>query len=173
MSLPTISPTAAKQLIDRGAMLIDIRGADEFAREHIAGARNLPIDQLTSIPENSKPVVFHCKSGNRTSVNAGKLATVANCEAYIVEGGIEAWKGAGLPVIADRKQPIEIMRQVQIVAGSLVILGVVLSQVVDPAFMALPAFIGAGLTFAGLTGWCGMAKLLAVLPWNRPSATSA
>ena len=173
MSLPTISPTAAKQLIDRGAMLIDIRGADEFAREHIAGARNLPIDQLTSILGNSKPVVFHCKSGNRTSVNAGKLAAAANCEAYIVEGGIEAWKGAGLPVMADRKRPIEIQRQVQITAGSLVLLGVVLSQLVAPGYIALSAFIGAGLTFAGLTGWCGMAKLAAVLPWNRRSATVA
>lgn len=173
MSLPTISPAVAKQFIDRGAVQIDIRGADEHARERIAGARNMPVEQLSTIPGNSNPIVFHCKSGNRTSVNAAKLAAAANCEAYIVEGGIEAWKSSGLPVIADRKQPIEIQRQVQIAAGSLVLLGVVLSQLVAPGYIALSAFVGAGLTFAGLTGWCGMAKFLALLPWNRRSATPA
>ena len=106
-------------------------------------------------------------------MHAGKLAGAAGCEAYIVEGGIEAWKKAGLPVARDRSQPIEIQRQVMIAAGSLVLLGVLLGQFVAPAFYAVPAFVGAGLTFAGTTGWCGMAKLLALMPWNRSTATAA
>ncbi|MFM2422225.1 MAG: hypothetical protein RL291_755, partial [Pseudomonadota bacterium] len=74
MSLPTISPAEAKRLIDDGATLIDIRGTDEHARERIPGAHNLPLDRLSAINSLSRPVVFHCKSGNRTIVNAGKLA---------------------------------------------------------------------------------------------------
>ena len=90
----------------------------------------------------------------------------------IVEGGIEAWKKAGLPVERDRNQPIELQRQVMIAAGSLVLLGVLLGQLFAAGFYVLPAFVGAGLAFAGVTGWCGMAKLLALLPWNRPASST-
>ena len=97
-------------------------------------------------------------------------------QAYQLEGGLQAWKRAGLPVIADRKAPLPIMRQVQIVAGSLVLLGIVLAVLVSPWFMALSAFVGAGLIVAGITGFCGMANLLLHMPWNRSreaAATSA
>ena len=173
MSLPTISPKDAKRLMDTGAVLIDIRGPDEFARERIAGARNRPVEGLGAIDSATKPVIFHCKSGNRTAVNAAKLAAATACEAYVVEGGIEAWKDAGLPVVVDRKQPIEIQRQMQMTAGALVLIGVILSRLVDPAFIGLSAFVGAGLMFAGITGWCGMVKLLAVMPWNRRAVKAA
>ena len=173
MSLPTIPPAEAKRLVDQGATLIDIRGRDEHARERIEGARNLPVESLTTLDGETGIAIFHCRSGQRTALHAGKLAGAAGCEAYIVEGGIEAWKKAGLPVARDRSQPIEIQRQVMIAAGSLVLLGVLLGQFVAPAFYAVPAFVGAGLTFAGTTGWCGMAKLLALMPWNRSAATAA
>jgi rhodanese-related sulfurtransferase len=88
-------------------------------------------------------------------------------ESYILEGGIDAWKKAGLPVAEDRKQPLPVMRQVQIAAGSLVALGVVLGAFVAPGFYALSGLVGAGLVFAGLTGICGMERLLVRLPWNR------
>ena len=101
------------------------------------------------------------------SGNAARLAAAAGCEAYILEGGIDAWKKAGLPVAVDRGQPIEIMRQVQITAGALVLAGVLLGIWVAPAFLALSGFVGAGLMFAGISGWCGMAKLLGLMPWNR------
>jgi rhodanese-related sulfurtransferase len=167
MSLPSISPTEAKRLIDMGARLIDIRGPDEHARERIPGAANHPIEGLSALHGGNGIAIFHCRSGQRTAANADKLAGAARCDAFIVEGGIEAWKKAGLPVEYDHNRPIEIQRQVMIVAGSLVLLGVLLGQFVAAGFYALPAFIGAGLTFAGITGWCGMAKLLALMPWNR------
>lgn len=173
MSLPTISPAEAKRLLDAGAMLIDIRGPDEHARERIAGASNHPVDRLTGLKGQPRVAIFHCRSGQRTAAHASKLAAAAACEAYIVEGGIEAWKRAGLPVVRDASQPIEIQRQVQIAAGSLVLLGVMLGHAVSPAFYALSAFVGAGLTFAGISGWCGMAKLLALMPWNRAAAGTA
>ena len=87
--------------------------------------------------------------------------------AYIVDGGLDAWKAAGLPVEEDRGQPLELMRQVQIAAGSLVLTSVALGFLVGPAFFGLSGFVGAGLLLAGATGWCGMARLLAGMPWNR------
>lgn len=168
MSLPTIDPTAARRLLDEGAILVDIREADEHARERVPGALHNPLSGLSPVDVPAgKAVIFHCRSGSRTVANASRLASAAACDAYVLEGGLEAWKKAGLPVAVDSRQPIEIMRQVQIVAGSLVLLGVVLGVWVAPGFFALSAFVGAGLAFAGVTGWCGMAKLLAVMPWNR------
>jgi len=73
--------------------------------------------------------------------------------------------------VVDQRQPLEIMRQVQIVAGGLVLLGVALGVWVAPAFLGLSAVVGAGLAFAGVSGWCGMARLLALMPWNRPNRT--
>ena len=89
----------------------------------------IPLDRLTTLDERDRIAIFHCRSGQRTAAHAAKLAAAAACEAYIVEGGIEAWKKAGLPVASDRSQPIEIQRQVQIAAGSLVLLGVVLGLI--------------------------------------------
>ena len=168
MSLPTIDVARARRLLDQGAVLVDVREADERAREHVPGARHNPLSRLAAVdPRGAKAVIFHCRSGARTAANAQRLAAVADCEAYILEGGLEAWKKAGLPVTVDSRQPIEIMRQVQIAAGSMVLAGVALGVWVAPTFLALSAFVGAGLVFAGTTGWCGMAKLLAFMPWNR------
>ncbi len=168
MSLPVIDAARARQLIAEGAVLVDVREADERAREHIPGTQHAPLSTLRSVQApGAKAVIFHCRSGARTGANAARLGEAAGCDVYLLEGGLEAWKRAGLPVSADRSQPIEIMRQVQIVAGSLVVLGVVLGLWIAPPFFAVSAFVGAGLVFAGSTGWCGMAKLLALMPWNR------
>jgi rhodanese-related sulfurtransferase len=173
MSLQTIDALAAKRLINDGALLVDIREPDEHARERVPGSRNTPLSRLESLPADAKAIVFHCRSGARTSGNASRLAAAAGCEAFILEGGIDAWKKAGLPVAVDRGQPIEIMRQVQITAGALVLVGVLLGIWVAPAFLALAGFVGAGLMFAGISGWCGMAKLLGLMPWNRRGVARA
>lgn len=171
MTLATLSPADARAAIDAGARLIDIRGADEHAREHIPGSVNVPLDRIGDLPRDGRPVVFHCKSGMRTSANAAQLAMAAcGDRAYILAGGIDAWRGAGQATIADRAQPLEIMRQVQITAGALVLAGVLLGLFVAPGFFGLSAFVGGGLIFAGMTGWCGMANLLRVMPWNRRAA---
>ena len=168
MSLPTIDAVRAKRLIDDGAVLVDVREADERVREHVPGTRHHALSRLSTIDTaGAKVVIFHCRSGARTAANASRLAGAAGCDAYVLEGGIDAWKKAGLPVATDTRQPIEIMRQVQITAGSLVVVGVVLGFWIAPAFFGLAAFVGAGLVFAGVSGWCGMAKLLGLMPWNR------
>lgn len=172
MSLNPISAQAALDLVGQGAALIDIRAADEHAREHIAAARHIPMDQLkTALPlDVTTGVIFHCRSGNRTRVNAAALGACVSCEAYVLEGGLDAWKKAGLPVVTDVSQPLELQRQVQITAGALILLGAVLGATVSPWFHALSGAIGAGLIFAGVSGFCGMARLLMRMPWNRKAA---
>ena len=176
--LNTITPDEAARLLrEGGATLVDVREADEHARERIPGARNLPLSRLEEAElavHQGKPVLFHCRSGARTAGNADRLAAKAGlCEAYVVEGGLDAWKRAGLPVAEDRRQPLELMRQVQIAAGSMVVLGVLLGAFVTPGFYILSGFVGAGLVFAGVTGTCGLAHVLRMMPWNRRAASPA
>jgi rhodanese-related sulfurtransferase len=177
-ALKPISPERAAELVRGGAILVDIRERDEHARERIDGARHCALSML----EREHPaqpgdtvVIFHCRSGARTAQNAAQLASrvPAGVETYALEGGIDAWRKAGLPVTIDRKAPLPIMRQVQIAAGSLVVLGTVLGATVSPGFYLLAGFVGAGLVFAGVTGFCGMANLLALMPWNRQATSSA
>jgi rhodanese-related sulfurtransferase len=169
--LKTISPARAAELMRQGAVLIDVREGDEHARERIPGARHHAlsrIDAESPARAGDHVLVFHCRSGARTRGHAARLSAASrNCETYILEGGLDAWKKAGLPVTLDRSQPIDVMRQVQIVAGSLVLIGVLLGNFLTPEFYVLSGFVGAGLLFAGTTGFCGMAHLLAWMPWNR------
>jgi rhodanese-related sulfurtransferase len=169
--MQTISPQRAAELTREGAVLIDIREADEYARERIPGARHHALSRLhASNPARpgDSVLVFHCRSGARTRANASKLAAAAaGCEVYVLEGGLDAWKRAGLPTAIDRRQPMEINRQVQIGVGSLVLIGLALGALVSPAFYALSAFVGLGLIVAGVSGFCGMARALAMMPWNR------
>jgi rhodanese-related sulfurtransferase len=124
--------------------------------------------QAGSLPlAGASAVIFHCRSGHRTQVNASALKACAACDAYALEGGLDAWKKAGLPIVADVSQPLELQRQVQIAAGSLIVLGAVLGVTVSPWFHALSGFVGAGLVFAGASGFCGLARVLTRMPWNR------
>lgn len=169
MSIPHIPPAEAARLMAQGALLADIREPDEWRREHILQAEHFALSALDrKRPSGRNAVIFYCRSGNRTTVNAARLAASAKgAKVYLLEGGIEAWRDAGLPTVKDLRQPIELIRQVQIAAGGLTALGVALGAFVHPAWLALPAFVGAGLVFAGATGFCGMARLLAFAPWNR------
>ena len=145
MTLPTISAENAKRLVDEGAILVDIREADEHSREKISNAHHMPLSKLDEAylaAHEGRPVLFHCRSGARTLSHASRLRT-KGCEAFIVEGGIEAWKKAGLPVALDRRQPLELQRQVQIAAGSLGLLGTLLGLLLSPWYFVVPIFVGA------------------------------
>ncbi|MCQ4013441.1 rhodanese family protein [Klebsiella pneumoniae] len=172
MTIATLTPAEAQAQIAQGARLIDIRDADEYAREHIPDAELVPLATLTSgAPLNARAgetVIFHCQAGSRTQNNAIRLAAAAApAQACLLAGGIQAWKAAGLLVVEDSSQPLPLMRQVQIAAGVLILLGVLLGYTVNGGFFLLSGAVGAGLTFAGVTGFCGMARLLATMPWNR------
>jgi len=152
------------------ATLVDIREPDEFARRHIKGALSRPLSDFAKAHltiEPGRAVVFTCRSGMRTEANCARLAAAVDGTAYVLKGGVDAWAAAGLPLEEDTRAPLEIMRQVQIAAGSLVLVGLALGFTIHPAFFGLSAFVGAGLTVAGATGFCGMARLLALAPWNR------
>ena len=170
-TLTKIDPqTVAAGLKSGKFHLIDIREADEFAREHIGGAVSIPLSQVEQADvkiEAGRTAVFHCKSGMRTEANCARLASRINGYALLLDGGLDARKKAGLPVRDNAKAPLPMNRQVQITAGTLVLAGVLVGGFIHPAGYALSGFIGAGLIFAGASGWCGMANVLAAMPWNR------
>ena len=175
MTISIISAMEAKDKLAAGAILIDIRQLEEYRREHIDGSILQPLAELqhqglSKTLKQGSCLIFHCKSGARTARQADFLKLLAqenHCEAYLLQDGITGWKNAGLATRFNPSQPIEIMRQVQIVAGSLILLGSLLGWWISPYFYWLSAFVGAGLTFAGISGFCGMAKLLSLMPWNR------
>lgn len=169
--LVSLSPAEVAARIKAGrAILVDVREPDEHAREHVVGAMSAPLSALNGARLELAPgreVVFMCRSGARTAGNCERLAACVDGPAHVLEGGLDGWKKAGLPVLADRRQPLELMRQVQMAAGGLILLGGALGVMVHPGFWCISAFVGAGLFVAGATGFCGMARLLAVMPWNR------
>lgn len=161
------------------SVIIDVRERDEFDAEHVEHSIHIPLSNF----ERQAPAVFKSLSGKsvllmcRSGKRAGLAATQASgfCEGVQLEvfkGGILEWKNQGKPTVAASKGHLPIMRQVQLIAGSLVLTGVLLSYFVNPAFLFLSGFVGAGLTVAGATGFCGMAKLLVWMPWNRNSSNT-
>lgn len=169
--LHKLSPQQVRDRIDAGnAVLVDIREPDEFARSHVKSAQSQPLSTWEKAHLTIEPnadVIFTCRSGMRTAGACDRLAARVNGDAFVLNGGLDAWTKAGLPVETNADAPMEIMRQVQIAAGSLVLIGVILGFLVAPAWFALSGFVGAGLTFAGVSGFCGMARLLMLAPWNR------
>ncbi len=169
-TLTKLTPKVAADRLQSGdAVLVDIREPDEYAREHIPGSISLPVSALDGADltlEAGKNAIFHCKSGMRTDSNCAILAQHVDGEAFMLDGGLDAWRALGLPTAKDTKAPLEINRQVQITAGSLILLGMLLGWFISPLWFGLAAFVGAGLTFAGISGWCGMATLLQAMPWN-------
>ena len=168
-----IEPRDAQALLARGeAVLIDVREPDEHARERVAGATLMPLGTLT--PEKvkalgAKRVLIHCKSGRRGADAAAKCSalTASGVGVSNMRGGIEAWRAAGLPTVVDAARPkLGVMQQTQLVIGLAVLGGTALGAFVNPWFLGISAFFGAGLVFAGATGFCGLATVLAKAPWN-------
>jgi rhodanese-related sulfurtransferase len=157
--------------------LLDVRTPTEFREVHAEGARLLPLDRLDPHAvmqsrgqslngHGEEPLYVICQSGNRARQAAEKFLAAGYANVVNVEGGTNAWAAAGLPVVRGAKT-ISLERQVRIAAGFLVLAGSVLAYFVHPYFLALPAFVGAGLLFAGITDTCGMGLLLAKMPWNN------
>jgi rhodanese-related sulfurtransferase len=175
MSASLVTPGRLAELARAGAVtLIDVRTPAEFEEVHVAFARNVPLDRLDPPALNldpSAPVYVVCQKGGRGQKACEKLAAAGFAQVANVEGGTLACVGAGLPVVRGRKA-VSLERQVRIAAGSLVLLGAGLS-LVHPGFVGIAAFVGAGLVFAGVTDTCGMALLLARMPWNRRPVKAA
>lgn len=161
--------SVSRWMNEGGAMLIDVREPDEHAREHIPGATLMPLSKFdpSQVSANGRKIVLHCQSGRRSLEAASRLASAGHCDVHSLEGGIEQWRSSGLSTQINHKAPIPIMRQVQIAAGSLILIGTLLGAFVSPWWLILSGFVGAGLVFAGISGFCGMATMLAKLPFNR------
>jgi glyoxylase-like metal-dependent hydrolase (beta-lactamase superfamily II)/rhodanese-related sulfurtransferase len=157
-----------------GPLLLDVRSRIEFESERIEGAHNVPLEalgtRLDDLPEGADLVIV-CRTGVRATIAAESLAR-AGRRARVLDGGMLAWRRARLPLREGRKR-LPVDRQVQLIAGTMVLTGVGLGLLVSPWCLALAAFFGAGLTFAGATGTCGLALVLMKLPWNAPTALSA
>ena len=158
----------ADQLASQRISVIDVREPMEYVSGHIAGSINVPLNRLHQADLPQGPLVLVCQSGNRSAQGLNRLLDRAHPHTVVdLAGGLPSWQQAGYPVRKLKNAPLPLMRQVQIVAGSLILLGLILSNVVAPGWIAITWFVGAGLTFAGVSGFCGMARLLAVMPWNR------
>lgn len=181
MTDPTITPHALASHLKEGKKieLIDVRTPVEYREVHVDFARNVPLDQLDPAAlmgsrngSAADPLYFVCRSGSRGQQACDKLRQAGFANVVNVEGGTLACVEAGLPVVRGKKA-ISLERQVRIAAGSLVVLGAALGLLVHPGFIGISAFVGAGLVFAGITDTCGMAMILARMPWNQVGAASA
>ena len=176
----SITPQQLAELTSSGqeVELIDVRTPVEFQELHVDFARNVPLDRLDPRAIKSErngasnePLYVICRSGSRGQQACEKLAAVG-LNVVNIEGGTLACEAAGLPVVRGRKA-ISLERQVRIAAGLLVLVGAILALAVHPYFALLSAFVGAGLMFAGITDTCGMAMLLARMPWNQVTTPAA
>jgi rhodanese-related sulfurtransferase len=151
-----------------GWKCIDVRSATEFAAGHIPAAINIPMDEiecrLSDLPRER--VVLVCQAGKRAEMTRAMLDGKVG-DLVVLSGGTDAWQAAGLPLVASTRTRWALERQVRLGAGLMVLTGIFLGFFVNPAWYWLAGFVGGGLVVAGTTNFCGMAYLLALLPWNR------
>ena len=172
VALETISPRDAYSLIskDNKVKLLDVRSALEFSQVHIKGSINIPLDMLSgkvqdlSVPSYSYIVL--CRMGTRSPMGADMLMQSGIHGVKVMDGGITAWQKEKLPVIKG-EGGVSLERQVRIIAGGLVLFGIVMSWAVHWTFIFIPAFVSCGLIYAGITDNCLMAMLLMKLPYNK------
>jgi rhodanese-related sulfurtransferase len=162
--------TPQQALAEAGRTCVDVREFPEFAAGHKEGALLAPLRELERAVAQWKrdtPLLLICRSGKRACAAATQLERLGFTDLAVLEGGITAWQEAGLPVRTLERRPWSLERQVRLVAGILVLSFTILGVTASAWFLAVTIFLGAGLTFAALTDFCGMALLLARMPWNR------
>ena len=170
-----ISAAEAYALVETpGTLVVDVRTPGEFESAHIPSAVNIPLDQVDAnlrriVATAGGRMLLVCQSGGRANQAAGKLAAAGLHEIVVLDGGMNSWLAAGLEVQRTGKERWGLERQVRLVAGLMVLVGALASLAWTPAVF-LAAFVGAGLAFSGLTNTCGMAMVLAKLPYNRGAA---
>jgi rhodanese-related sulfurtransferase len=168
----TVTPEALNQATLAGQKLIDVRSSAEFAVGHIPGAMNVPMEQVEARREDigHGAILLICEAGTRAMVVAGWLE--GSQPVTVLDGGTAAWRKAGFPLVTCSPCRWTLERQVRLGAGLLVLVASILATLFNPRWVYLAMFIGVGLTFAGATNICGMAIVLARMPWNRaPSST--
>jgi rhodanese-related sulfurtransferase len=170
-----VAPRELHRLLAEGspAELLDVRTPAEHAAAHVPGAKLIPVGELDAAAylkertPGDKPIYVLCQSGFRARRAVEKFHEAGFDGCLRVEGGMQAWIDAGLPVERGDSKMLPLMRQVQITVGLVSAAGAALALMVNPWFALIPLITGCGLLFAGLTGFCGLALLLAKMPWNR------
>lgn len=160
-----------REVASSDATLVDVREYPEYAAASIEGSLLAPLAKVSSRAQEwskNHPVVTICQSGKRATVAAQRLEALGFTNVSILDGGMNAWQQAGLPINIIRRKPWTLERQVRAIAGGMVVVSAVLGLTVSPWFFAWTLFVGAGLTFAGISNVCLMATLLGKMPWNRP-----
>lgn len=173
----SIGPRELQRRLAAGspARLLDVRTPGEHSAAHVPGAKLIPLDELDATAfcrergGDCTPVYVLCQSGDRARRAVEKLERAGGQGCVLVEGGTQAWIDAGLPVNCGGSKVLPLMRQVQIMVGFLSATGAALALTVNTRYVFIPLVIGCGLLFAGLTGFCGLALLLAKMPWNKTS----
>jgi rhodanese-related sulfurtransferase len=176
MPVVVISPTELEERRKSGEPvdLIDVRTPAEFREVHVEFARNVPLDRLNPAEllaqrgeSGDRPLYVICRSGSRGAKACEQLLAAGFPLLMNVDGGTLACAQAGLPVVRGKKT-MSLERQVRITAGFLILVGAVLSHFY-PWVWLVPAGMGAGLMFAGITDSCAMGMVLAKMPWNQAS----
>lgn len=170
-AIKTINATEAKQLHETKTLFIDVREPAEFNSKHIPTSALMPLGKITVEDLNSpetENIVIYCQKGMRGNKACEKLLKQnSKLKLHNLEGGIEAWEAANFEVTKGTSNVLPLDRQVQITIGSLVLCFSLLAHFYSANFNFAAAFIGAGFLLAGITGFCGLARLLAMAPWNR------
>jgi rhodanese-related sulfurtransferase len=169
-----VNPKIVAEWLSSGeAILIDVREKGEFDTSRIKGAINLPLSEVSlkhkQMPQHfGKHIVIQCASGRRSRMACEKLLEEGlEADVWNLEGGITNWSGQGLPVVSGGKSVLPIERQMQLTVGLLILFFIVLGITIDARLAYLTIIPAGGLIVAGLTGWCGMIKLLSKMPWNK------
>jgi rhodanese-related sulfurtransferase len=173
---PVLEPAALKEMLaqEPGTRLLDVRTPGEYETIRLRGAYNVPLDQLGEHAEEiratvDEPVVLICQSGARARKAEEALKNCSMTNLHVLDGGVNGWVAAGMEVERAAKR-MSLERQVRIAAGAMAAVGAVLALAVNPLFAFVPAFVGGGLVFAGVTDTCGMAMVLSRLSYNRPAS---
>jgi len=151
-------------------LLLDVRAPAEFEAAHIPGAYNVPLHQVSEHRERlgvqlEQDVVLVCRSGARAHQAHAVLSAQGLTGLRVLDGGMSAWEETGAPVNRGRRT-WEMERQVRLAAGSMVVSGILLSQVF-PRMKWFSGAIGTGLVFAAVSNTCAMGNALARMPWNQ------
>lgn len=165
-------PALRRLLEQPNTVMVDVRSPGEFAGVHIDRSHNLPLDQLQGraadvVERVNGPIAVLCASGVRSQQGARMLSAAGATDIVVLGGGIQAWESDGGDVVRGQGQ-WAMDRQVRLVAGSLVLTGV-LASLVAPKAKWLAAAIGGGLTFSAVSNTCAMGRALSYLPYNRRS----
>lgn len=161
-------------------LVVDVRSAAEFEAVHIQGSHHVPLATLAEhttelarhLDDPDRPLVLVCQSGVRAEQARQHLAAVGLEHAHILDGGVPAYAAAGGDVVRGRRA-WALERQVRLVAGSLVLVGLTAGRYLSPQARLLATGIGAGLTFSALSDTCAMGSALARLPFNRATTDPA